>query len=398
MSRLLVKPCKENPGQPSSNNKSTTNTSQNLPKKQSSPSKHKKKFCKTFHHAPKRDGSQSPGSIKVGITDIRVTEPGSKYNRSKSKDSSGSGNSKLNKTTTFSLKAKSKNRKTRKDPNNQTATTAMYSNDKTHKRVPKIPRITQQQPQAQPRAFTTNPETFRSKILSTDRSRNSDMSLEHYHLRATQGYCRDYFDNRFVVCSRQAIIPAVPLTERQEFLNNHLGSSMGPQAKVSWRSIRSNRRTSYHGSRRFMTGFHKSKRNSIVSKLAMSREMVPREIIEEKDGEFEHMEQKTTSKEDSQCFSDARWIHPQLRQLTESEANWPTVLSQRKNVEDALDRKRRAKGKELQGKRQDNVQRSKRYHDLVNQRATSVEYGMRASHLNGRVVKERELAMTLNEF
>jgi hypothetical protein len=93
-----------------------------------------------------------------------------------------------------------------------------------------------------------------------------------------------------------------------------------------------------------MTGSQRSKRNSIVFKLAMSREMVPREIIEERDGEFEHMEQGTTSQEDSQCFSDARWIHPQLRQLTESEANWPTVLGQRKNVEDALDRKRRAKG------------------------------------------------------
>jgi hypothetical protein len=186
MSRFLVKPSKENPGQPSSNNKSPANTSQNLPKKQSSPSKHKKKFGKTFHHAPKRDASQSPGSINIGITDIRVTEHGSKDNRSKSKDSSGSGNSKLNKTTTFSLKAKSKNRKTHKDPNNQTATTAMYSNEKTHKRVPKIPRIIQQQSQAQPRVFTANHETFRSKILSTDRSRNSDMSLEHSGLRATQ--------------------------------------------------------------------------------------------------------------------------------------------------------------------------------------------------------------------
>jgi hypothetical protein len=126
--------------------------------------------------------------------------------------------------------------------------------------------------------------------------------------------------------------------------------------------------------------------------------MVPREIIEEKDGEFEQMDQGTTSLEDSQCFSDARWIHPQLRQLTESEANWPTVLGQRKNVEAALDRKRMAKGKEFQGQRQDNVQRSKRYHDLVNQRATSVEYGISASHYNGRVVKEQELAMTWNEF
>jgi hypothetical protein len=392
MSRLFVKPTKGNPGQPSSNNKSSPNTSQNLPEKQSSPSKHKKKLGKTFHLASKRDASQSPGSIVVGITDIRVTEPRSKEKRSKSKDSSGSGNSKLNKTITFLLKAKSKNRKTHKDPNNQTATTAMYSNGKTHKRVHKIPRITQPQSQAQHRAYTANPETFRSKILTTDRSRNSDMSLENSGLRSTQGYNHDYFDNRVVVCSRQAIIPAVPLTERQEFLNNHLASSMGPQAKVSGRSIRSNKRTSYLGSRRFMTGSHRSKRNSIVSKLAMSREMVPREIIEEKDGELEHNDQGTTSQKHSQCFSDARWIHPQLRQLTESEANWPTVLSQRKNVEAALDRKRRAKRKELQGQRQDNVQRSKRYHVLVNKRATSVQYGKSASHYNGCVVKERKLA------
>jgi hypothetical protein len=274
----------------------------------------------------------------------------------------------------------------------------MYSNEKTHKRVPKTPRITQQQSQAQPRAYTANPETFRSKIVTTDRSKNSDMSLEHSGFCATQIYPRDYFDNRFVVCSRQAIIPAVPLTERQEFLNNHLASSMGPKPRVSRRSIRSNRKTSYLESRRFMTRSHRSKRNSIAFKLAMSREMVPREIIEEKDGEFEQMDQGTTSLEDSQCFSDARWIHPQLRQLTESEANWPTVLGQRKNVEAALDRKRMAKGKEFQGQRQDNVQRSKRYHDLVNQRATSVEYGISASHYNGRVVKEQELAMTWNEF
>jgi hypothetical protein len=130
----------------------------------------------------------------------------------------------------------------------------------------------------------------------------------------------------------------------------------------------------------------------------MSRETVPREIIEERDGEFEHMDQGGKSQEDTQCFSDARWIHPQLRQLTESEANWPGVLSQRKNVENGLDRKRRAKRKELQGQRQDNVQRSERYHDLVNKRATSVQYGITASQYNGRVIKERELGMTWNEY
>lgn len=398
MSRLLAKPSRENPGLLSSNNKSTANASQNLPKKQSSPTKHKRKFGKTFDHAPKRDACQSPGSIEIGIIDIRVTEPGSKDNRSKSKDSSGSGNSKLNKTTTFSLKAKSKNRKTHKDPNNQTATTAMYSNGKTHKRAHKIPKIIQTIPQPQPRACTANPDTFRTKTANTTRSIISDMSGEHAGFHATQGY-HDYFNNNLVICSRQAIIPAVPLTERQEFLNNHLAfSSIGSQAKNSPGSIRSNRRGSYLGSRRFVTRSNRSKRHSIVSKLAMSREKVPREIIEERDGEFEYMGQGGESQEDSQCFSDARWIHPQLRQLTESEANWPMVMSQRKNVEHALDRKRRAKCKELQGQRQDNVQRSKRYHDLVNKRATSVQYGITASHYNGRVIKERELGITWNEY